>query len=106
MRASCGEGEEDSSCVAGVPGSAARPARNLTDQVDGFLWGTRFLIHDRDPFHLAASGVYNFTSSTRRFLARPSSAWLSAIGFASPKPWVSSRSAFTPCLDTSQAFTA
>jgi transposase InsO family protein len=24
-------------------------ARNLTDHVDGFLWGTRYLIHDRDP---------------------------------------------------------
>jgi putative transposase len=24
-------------------------ARNLTDQVDGFLAGTRYLIHDRDP---------------------------------------------------------
>jgi putative transposase len=24
-------------------------ARNLTDNVDGFLWGTRYLIHDRDP---------------------------------------------------------
>jgi transposase InsO family protein len=24
-------------------------ARNLIDHVDGFLWGTRYLIHDRDP---------------------------------------------------------
>jgi hypothetical protein len=39
-------------------------ARNLTDSVDGFLRGKRYLIHDRDPlfteaFHatLRASGI-------------------------------------------------
>jgi len=29
-------------------------ARNLTDGVQGFLKGTRYLIHDRDPFFTAA----------------------------------------------------
>ena len=35
-------------------------ARNATDAVDGFLLGTRFLIHDRDPL---------FTSAVRDTLA-------------------------------------
>jgi HTH-like domain len=34
-------------------------ARNLTDAVDGFLKGTRYLIHDRDPlFTTAVRGVF------------------------------------------------
>jgi putative transposase len=31
-----------------------RMARNLTDAVDGFLRGTRYLIHDRDPLYTRA----------------------------------------------------
>jgi hypothetical protein len=39
-------------------------ARNLTDVIDGFLKGKRYLIHDRDPLYtreflslIAASGI-------------------------------------------------
>jgi len=39
---------------------------------------------------------YCFTSSTRRFLARPSSAWFEATGASGPKPWALSRAAATP----------
>ena len=32
-------------------------ARNLTDSVDGFLRGTRYLLHDRDPLFTEAFGA-------------------------------------------------
>jgi putative transposase len=42
--------------IAGIASSAnglwmAQIARNLTDAVDGFFTGKRYLIHDRDPLY-------------------------------------------------------
>jgi hypothetical protein len=44
--------------IAGMASQAnglwmAQVARNLTDDVDGFLRGKRYLIHDRDPLYTA-----------------------------------------------------
>jgi hypothetical protein len=37
-------------------------ARNLTDAVDGFFTGQRFLIHDRDPLYTAEFlGILSFS---------------------------------------------
>src|SRR5262249_33782726 len=55
--------------IGGISRSAdglwmAQIARNLTDAVDGFLCGKKYLIHDRDPLYtkqflsvIAASGI-------------------------------------------------
>ena len=44
--------------IGGIASSAnglwmTQIARNLTDAVDGFLAGKRYLIHDRDPLYTA-----------------------------------------------------
>jgi hypothetical protein len=54
-------------------------ARNLTDSVDGFLRGTRYLLHDRDPLFteafratLRAAGIECLTTPA---MSPPGCAW-------------------------------
>lgn len=64
--------------------------------------GTRAFASIKPRFVVPA---YCFTSSTRRFLARPSSAALDATGASSPTPAGLSRFASTPCFAASSLTT-
>src|SRR5439155_22464434 len=69
--------------------------------------------HRDDPIERAAGAracggrdLYFLISSTRRFLARPSSVWLLATGFVSPNPAVVSRASSIPNVCMRYVFTA
>jgi hypothetical protein len=75
--------------IAGIAAHAnglwmAPVARNLSDDVEGFLMGKRYLIHDRDPLH------------TAEFLGTLGSAGVKSVKLPPRSPNLNARAAFGP----------
>jgi putative transposase len=75
--------------IAGIAAHAnglwmAPVARNLSDDVEGFLMGKRHLIHDRDPLH------------TAEFLGTLGSAGVKSVKLPPRSPNLNARAAFGP----------